>query len=67
MLVDVSSYRQRASSTAEWMARLRSWKDAVGETGLTAVELDLDQPAVDRTMAAVREGLWPPLAGEEDE
>jgi hypothetical protein len=59
VLIDVSGYRQRASSTEQWMERLRAWKDALDGIGLTAVELDLDRPAVDRAMAAVREGLWP--------
>jgi len=56
--VDVSTYYGKVDAPERRIDRLKAWNRVVGEAGLTAVEVALDEPAGDAVLEAVAAARW---------
>ena len=58
VMVDVSAYHDKVDSPERRIDRLKAWSRVVGEAGLSAVEVALDEPAGDAVLEAVAAARW---------
>jgi hypothetical protein len=58
LLIDVSSYGRRVGVSERSEQRLRGWRRLVSDSGLELVPVDLDRPADDDILTAVRDSMW---------
>ena len=58
VMVDVSAYHDKVDSPERRIDRLKAWNRVVGEAGMSAVEVALDEPAGDAVLEAVAAARW---------